>query len=172
MPLTYNAIASTTVGAGGAANITFSSIPSTYTDLILKLSLRGSYSVVAYSMSMRFNSDTGNNYTLRSLYGDGSAAGSEVSSGISYLPVLINGNSATSSTFGNAEVYIPNYGGSTQKSISADAVSESNATTTYAYLHAGIWTGTSAITSITLNALSSYVFNQYSTATLYGISKT
>lgn len=167
---TYVAIATTTIGSGGAADITFTSIPSSYTDLIIKLSARGSYSVQAYSMSMRFNSDTGNNYTTKALYGSGTTSGSETSSSISYIPVLINGNSSTASSFGSAEIYIPNYTKSKQKSSYTSAFSETNATGAYLYTTSNVWTGTSAITSITLNALSSYVFNQYSTATLYGIA--
>jgi len=168
---TYKAIATTTVGAGGSAAITFSSIPSTYTDLLIKISLRGSYSVQAYSASLRFNSDTGNNYTTLSLYGSGTTFGSEVNTNISYILYAIDGDSSTSNTFANGEIYIPNYTGSVAKSVLADSVTENNANAAYMYANSAIWTGTAAISTITLNAVSSYNFLQYSTATLYGISK-
>jgi len=74
----------------------------------------------------------------------------------------------TASTFGNGQVYIPNYAGSNNKSTSADTVSEDNATLAYSALTAGLWSNTAAITSITIAAVTN--FAQYSTAYLYGIS--
>jgi hypothetical protein len=79
-----------------------------------------------------------------------------------------SGNGATASTFGNGEVYIPNYAGSTNKSMSADGVSENNGTEAYTDLIANLWSNTSAITSILLYP-DSGTWQQYSTATLYGI---
>jgi hypothetical protein len=85
---------------------------------------------------------------------------------IGFIPT----NGCTANTFGNGEIYIPNYAGSTQKSVSADAVAENNsATYIYSALNAGLWTGTAAITSIKL-LIPSYNFVQYSTAYLYGVS--
>ena len=74
---------------------------------------------------------------------------------------------ATASTFGNAEIYIPNYASSNNKSVSADFVSETNAADAIFGLTAGLWANTSAITSIKLTPAAA--FAQYSTATLYGI---
>jgi hypothetical protein len=78
------------------------------------------------------------------------------------------GSTATSNTFGNFTLYIPNYAGSTQKSMICEAVTENNATNAAARLCAYLHTGTSAINIITLTAASG-TFVQYSTATLYGI---
>ena len=87
--------------------------------------------------------------------------------------MLGTGSTATSNTFGNSELYIPNYAGSTNKSSSADAVAESNTTTVFAYLNAALWSSTAAITSITLTPDAGGAnFVQYSTATLYGIKNT
>ena len=73
MANTYVAIATVTVGSGGAANITFSSIPQTYTDLLLSLSLRGAASQSFNDNLIKFNSSTAN-YTNRYIYGNGASA--------------------------------------------------------------------------------------------------
>ena len=175
MANTFVKIASVTVGAGGASSISLTSIPATYTDLVLKCSVRGAANFNPRNFYLNFNSDTGNNYPFRFLYSNGSSAGSSNSTSegftstawIGYIP----GNTATATTFGNTEIYVPNYAGSKYKSISSDAVTENNATTAFASIHAATWNSTSAITSIQLTCSNSENFAQYSTATLYGIKK-
>ena len=164
---TYIKIASNTVGAGGAANVTFSSIPATYTDLVLKASARST--VAEDTFGIRFNSDSGSNYPYRGLEGNGSTPRSF--SGTNTLVGLgrMSQSSFTASTFGNNEFYIPNYTSSNYKSVSIDAVNENNATTAIAELAAGLWNSTAAISNIQVIP-SSGNFAQYSTFTLYGIS--
>jgi hypothetical protein len=79
----------------------------------------------------------------------------------------------TANTFSNGEMYIPNAFGSTYKSVSADAVAENNASTAYMAMQAGLWSSTAAINQITLtpDTATSPLFQQYSTASLYGILK-
>ena len=169
---TFVKIATVTVGAGGAANIEFTSIPSTYTDLCLKFSLRSADTSTLSAIT--FNNDSSiSNYSQKRLYGDGSTATSDTSTSLGYLsPIGADASGYTANSFGNAEIYIPNYAGSTNKSVSIDAVLESNlATGVFATLTAGLWSQTSAITSIKFAPFST-TFVQYSTATLYGISKT
>ena len=168
MPDTFTLIASSTVGAGGAANITFSSIPSTYTDLCIKVSIRTSYSDQYDGLTFTFNGSTAN-FSTRQLYGTGSSALSN--SGSNNGGPLINANTSTSNTFGNAEIYIPNYAGSSYKSVSSDGVTENNATQAFGGVIATLWSNTSAITSIVLGSANSSTILQYSTAYLYGISK-
>jgi len=168
MANTYVKIGSTvTVGAGGAASIDFTSIPATYTDLVIKASLRTDYASSNDWVKISFNSVT-TNLSQRNLYGTGSAANS---SNDTVIYLGIDGASATASTFGNTEFYIPNYAGSTNKSLSADSVSENNATAARTDLAAGLWSNTAAITAIKLAPYSGTIFTQYSTATLYGILK-
>jgi len=167
MALTYQAIATVTVGSGGAASMAFSSIPATYTDLLIKISARHTTSETSNDILATFNGST-SSFTARRLYGDGSSAASDTNARTIGLTV---GASATASTFGNSEVYIPNYAGSNNKSYSADQLGETNATLAYAILNAGLRSDTSAITSISL-APASGNFVQYSTATLYGIKNT
>jgi len=73
----------------------------------------------------------------------------------------------TANTFASAEIYIPNYTSSNYKSLSVDFVGENNATTSYQYFTAGLFSNTSAITSLVIDGTDNFV--QYSTATLYGI---
>ena len=164
---TYTKIASNTVGAGGTASVTFSSIPSTYTDLVLRASPRST--AVEDTFGIRFNSDSGSNYPFRGLEGNGATARSF--SGTNTLVGLgrMSQSNFTASTFGNNEFYIPNYTSSNYKSVSIDAVNENNATTAITELAAGLWNSTAAINTI-LILPSSGSFAQYSTFTLYGIS--
>ena len=174
MALTYQAIATVTVGSGGASNIEFTSIPGTYTDLLVKVSARQDAAGTNGQFQMRFNGSSSTIYSRRKIYGDGSSALSNSGSSedaFQYIDVPRTG--ATANTFGNVEIYIPNYAGSNNKSISIDAVTEQNGTTAYAEFYAGLWASTSAITSITLIPMgASEKFLQYSTATLYGIKNT
>jgi hypothetical protein len=163
MANTYTAIATVTVGSGGAASMTFSSIPQTYTDL--KIVASGRSTAGSLDINVKLNNQT-TNFTRRVIYGDGT---DDLSTAISDNAWLYsNGSTYTASTFSNCEIYIPNYTSSNYKSISSDSAIENNATTAYLILNAGLWSDTSAITSIVLAQLSGN-FVEHSTATLYGI---
>jgi hypothetical protein len=170
-------ISTVTVGSGGAANITFSNIPQTYTDLCILLSSRAvSNGDTHCSLKVSFNgSPSGTSYSNRWLYGAGSGAGSNSNTTQDAIRFIyaVNGSSATASTFANTLIYIPNYAGSNNKSASLDAVTENNATEALATLQAGLWSNTSPITSVVLTPhyVSNETFAQYSSATLYGIRK-
>ena len=171
MANTYVKIATVTVGSGGSANMEFTSIPSTYTDLNLVISARctraQNYSDVGY----QFNGITSGVYSYRWLRGSGSAATSVNASGIGngYIGVF-NAANSTSSTFTNSAFYIPNYTSSNNKASSVDTVQENNATEAWALLGANLYSQTTAVSSIKLYSIDGDNFAQYSTATLYGIS--
>lgn len=166
---TYTLISSVTVGSGGATSISFNSIPATYTDLLIKWSARTDYSGAALRYeSISFNSNT-SNYSWRTLYGSGSTPDS-LNGTTERLSAYNPAATATASTFSNNEMYIPNYAGSNNKSYSTDSVTENNATSAYATLVAGLWSNTSAITSITLTPqYTTTGYQQYSTFYLYGV---
>jgi hypothetical protein len=168
MPTTFTKIASVSVGLLGASSIDFTSIPSTYTDLCVKLSVRTD-GINAPWLLLRFNGST-SSYTQRYVYGTGAAAASTTVGTANYmnLAAAINSTSQTISTFASADVYVPNYAGSTNKSVSTDTAQENNATTAYATLAAGLWSNTSAINQVTFFPETGN-FAQYSTAVLYGI---
>ena len=165
MANTYTLIASSTVGSGGAANMDFQNIPSTYTDLMLRICARSTQSNVVGTMVLEFNASSAN-FTSKFLEGSASAVSSY--SGSNYVGP-VTGDTATASTFGSIDFYVPNYTGSAYKSFSSDSVTENNATAAYQALGAGLWSQTAAITRITI-APSSGSFKEYSTAYLYGIS--
>ena len=167
MPLqNMKAIQTVTVGAGGAASIDFTSIPQTYTDLHLLVSLREESSTSAVAF-IKFNNSTANR-SERYIQGNGSSATSGTTS---VLQFIVCQPSDTASTFGNASIYIPNYTSSNFKSVSSDSVSENNATGAFSRLVAGLWSDTSAINQITITTNTGDVA-EYSTATLYGVSNT
>jgi len=171
MALTYQAIATVTVGSGGASNIEFTSIPGTYTDLKIVISSRSTQAALGEANRISFNGNTTNtDYTQKRLLGTGSAASSQ--SQTTRETFFNVGANATASTFANSEIYIPNYTSSNQKSASIDSVTENNGTEAYAALIAINWSGTAAITSVSFTSENSANFVQYSTATLYGIKNT
>jgi hypothetical protein len=165
MANTYVEIGSVS-GNGSNATLEFTSIPATYTDLAVKLSLRGTLSGSGGYFSLRFNSLTTN---LSGRYIQGLGSGTPVSS--TFVPWgKVCDTSTTANTFASTDIYIPNYAGSSYKSISIDTVTENNATAADAVLVAGLWSSTAAISSIQI-VISAGAFANYSTATLYGISK-
>lgn len=162
MPNTFTLIASSTVGAGGASSIDFTSIPSTYTDLCLIYSGRTTTAGNDDEALISFNgSSTG--ITQRNIYGNGSSAASGTTP--NQFAGSVNATGSTANTFANIQIYIPNYAGSSNKSYSIDSVAENNATAIIMRLAAGLWSNTAAINRVTLTL----GFAQYSTAYLYGI---
>ncbi len=167
LPNTFELINSSTVTSSTASGITFSSIPSTFTDLCLKLMIRcdgGGGQAILMDLN-----NSSSNFTVRLIEGSGSAA----SSGSTTVPLVgtATGTGSTSNTFTNAEVYIPNYAGSNNKSYSADSAMETNATTAYLNLIAGLWSNSAAISTIKIYTSSGTNLVQNSTAYLYGIIK-
>ena len=164
MPVTYEPIATTTLSSA-QSSVSFSSIPGTYTDLVLVsvASLN-----TADDVFVRFNSDTNNNYSYTLLYGSGSAAGSvsDINNGrllIDYYgtPSTTNGdciNIFTVMNYSNATTYKTALTRANRASSGVDAL-------------VGLWRSTSAINTITLTAGASTArtFSSGSTFTLYGI---
>lgn len=169
MAATLTAIASSTVGAGGATTIVFSSIPQIYNDLLLVCSLRQDGANVTFQNNLRFNGDTGTNYSGVVLTGSGTVAFSGITSTTAIRIGQVNGANSTANTFSNAEIYIPNYRGAVNKAVMSFGVLENNATEGYIESAACIWNNTAAITSITIIRPSTFNYVQYSSATLYGI---
>lgn len=168
MAYTYSKIASVTVGSGGSSSIDFLAIPQNYTDLLIKLSLRGDEAATHDANYVKFNFSS-TSFSWRQLYGTGSAAGSNSSGSGNGAFGYMTGSTATANTFASTDIYIPNYAGSSYKSFSIDAVAENNATATGSGLLAMMWSNISPINSITLTPGGGTVFVQYSSATLYGI---
>ena len=174
MANTYTLIEGKTLGTT-AANVEFTAIPSTYTDLKLVASIRTDRTAsAAENIRVQFNSDTSSVYSARILDADGSSAYSSSNSAqASILGGYGNTDLTTSNTFGNFEMYIPNYlSTTTAKSISSDSVVENNATLGFNVMIAGLWNpaAQAAITSIKLFPQLGPNFKTSSTFYLYGIS--
>ena len=168
MANTFELIASVTL-ASSQSTMAFTSIPGTYTDLVLKVSPRSDRtSGVWNAMSLTVNGST-STYSSRYVEGGDSVATSGTGSTSSFQ--MNSTGLLYSSTFANNEIYIPNYASSNYKSFSIDSVSEGNQSGgVYQTMIAGLWSTTAAITSITLTSLSTGTnFVQYSTAYLYGV---
>ena len=168
MANTFELIASYTA-SGSVASIDFTSIPSTYTDLCLKYSLRSDRAGQNNdALFLKINNNM-TSLSTRLIEGDGSSAASYSTSSTSTKSGLADGASATSNTFASGEIYLPNYAGSTNKSYSGDSVTENNATSAISLLAAGLWSNTAAINQLTL--VPGYGTNWviYSTAYLYGV---
>ena len=173
MANTYTLIASNTLSSA-AASVTFSSIPNTYTDLVLKISARTDAATIwGGNIQLELNGSSGSTslYSNTELTGSGSAATSARNSGSGQWygdggRIDTAGN--TANTFTSDEWYISNYTASQNKTASRSNASEQNATAAYINVSANLWRSTSAITSIFIN---SYAGNFVSGSTfyLYGI---
>jgi hypothetical protein len=168
MTANYVLLERITVGAAGASSVSFNNIPQTgYTDLKVVGSARSTTSSqVAEALLVTFN--TGGTYSSKYLQGVGS--GTPASGSFAQFAGQIADPGATTNTFSNFEIYIPNYTSSNQKSYLVDTVSENNATTGYTTLIAGLWSGTAAITTLSLSRNTGGNFAQYSTFSLYALA--
>ena len=161
MPNTYEPIATQTLGTA-ASTVTFSSIPSTYTDLVLVCN--PTTNVTTGQITIRLNGDTGTNYSRLMLWGNGSTAGTAAYANESYA---YSGYYTTLWTTPTANIFnILNYSNtSTNKTIlgrSSNAAEASIASV-------NLWRGTAAISSIQLGISVAGTYSVGSTFTLYGI---
>ena len=174
LPGEYESIATVTVGAGGAVSADFTSIPSTYQHLQIRFIEREETGVATGTsqLQVRFNNDSGSNYNLHRLYGNGSSELSD-NAGASVTSIRVSGNSAASSTadvFGAGIIDILDYTNTnkntTVRSLAGADFNDSNG---IIFFSSGLWRNTAAITSIQITNLAGVDHNQYSHFALYGI---
>lgn len=147
MPSSRILISSQTL-TSSAASVTFSSIPSTYTDLVLRTSTRTDAGAT-YESFLRYTLNGSPTYSTTELrQQNGTVASVRVTSGGYWRGGYIPTPTVTSNTFGSSELYIPNYTGSTSKAASHFGVQENNATQASIAVAAELADLTSAITSI------------------------
>jgi len=172
----FESISTVTVGAGGTSTVTFSSIPSTYTHLQLRVfaqTNRGTYGRDGFIM--RFNSDSGSNYSYHYLVGDGSTIGAGGASSQSQMRTPeVTSTTAGSTTFGGFIMDILDYSNvSKNKTVRMLGGGDHNGTIAglgaQVELSSGGWYSTSAISSITLSPNVGTSISQYSKFALYGI---
>jgi len=149
--------------------IQFTSIPQDGTDLLLLTSIRtdrnvangGNFNPIGLNGSYA-------NFTSRELRGTGSSVATYTDT---VVYVVGAGSDDTGNTFGNSILYIPNYTGSTNKSLSIDGVGENNASAAVQSIRAGLWSQTAAITSLSVKGIETYNMIAGSTFSLYKITK-
>jgi len=160
---TYTPIATQTLGSA-AASITFSSIPSTYTDLRLVLT---STTSAADTWILQFNGDTANNYSATVLDGNGTTAASSNNTSQASIRLFFAGTTSTTVPE-TLSVDVFSYAGSTNKTLLATSSTDQNGSGTVE-LCAGLWRSTAAITQVTLKLLGGNNFATGSIATIWGI---
>jgi hypothetical protein len=153
---------------GSSATLEFASIPQTFTDLVVKISLRQSsnngnpYTPITFALN-----SSATNKTSRYLLGEGTGvSGTSYTEFYAWTPSSL----ATANTFSSIELYLPNYTGSTNKSISLDGATENNATANMLAIGAALWSNTAAITGVSFTTTAGN-FVTGSTASLYGVLK-
>ena len=169
MPSTYTLISSNVLSSS-AASVTFSAIPATYTDLVLRISARNDRAVTDGTLRLTVNGNSSSIYSYSFLQGNGSAASSNRSAAIANVSdIPLVGSSATSNTFSSIEIYIPSYAASQNKPVSIFGVNETNATAIEMKANAALIASTAAISSIELTNVSTFQFVSGSSFYLYGI---
>jgi hypothetical protein len=167
----FEAIASTTLGST-TSTVTFSSIPSTYEHLQLRLYLRAGYSNPYATIRLRLNSDSGSNYTNHWVYGNGSgvSASGNVSE-TAYRWLFIPAATGTSNAFGCAVIEILDYA-TTSKYTTIRGIEGQDQNTSgygYAFLHSSLWLNTAAVTTLTFTSEETNGFVSGSVFALYGL---
>lgn len=158
MARTYEPIATTTLSVA-AVDINFTSIPATYTDLVLVL--HGGFATNTSDLYTQFNSDTGTNYSNTDLRGNGTAAASSRTSGVAYIRHNQNNVDSPSTwviqvmSYANTNVF--------KTALSAFASAGAGVERTV-----GLWRSTNAITDIKVYTSSGNLSSGF-TASLFGV---
>jgi hypothetical protein len=156
-----------------AASVTFSAIPGTFTDLMLKMSARES--INGLDISVEVNADSATNYSRMVLGTTNNTPYSQRFANQAYAYIIgqVNSSVATANTFSNSELYIANYSATGAKQLSSFGVTESNVAsgdyTTTQTVVANLYRGTAAITIVKISASANFVAG--SRFDLYGILK-
>jgi len=165
LPGSYDAIGVVDVGVGGQSTVTFSSIPSTYKHLQIRLMARGS-SGSAENVLLKYNGSTSTYFALHQLYGDGATAYATADSATgNNLTGYVSG---ATDTFGIAIIDILDYANTNKYKVNRTLTGFDNNGSGFILLRSGLWQNTNAITQIDLN-LGSTTFQRYSSIALYGI---
>lgn len=166
----YESIATVTVGSGGATDVTFSSIPSTYKHLQIRVMAKNSYTSAngVYNMYTVLNADTGSNYARHLLQGDGSSvtAVASTTQTKAYTGLFASGSTTS---FAVAVIDILDYANTNKyKTIRSLTGADFNGSGEV-WFQSSLWQNTNAINSIKFTSESGYNVGQYSSFALYGI---
>lgn len=169
---TYVALDKVTVSGSSTTSVTFSSIPSTYTDLVIVASTRDNRpSSVDDGLSFRFNSDSGSNYSETFIYGNGSTSANVRTTNSTFGNVrYIPGSTAATGDLSTTIIHLMNYSNTTTYKT---LLSRSGSASSTVAANVNLWRSTSAINQITFyggSPTTGYVFTSGSTFSLYGIA--
>jgi hypothetical protein len=168
----YESIATVSVGGGGSASISFTSIPSTFKHLQIRAIARSNFSsgTAGDFLGVRLNSDTGNNYANHNLYGDGSTvAAFATTSQPEMYGQRVSGSDSASSIFGTFVIDLLDYANTNKNSVIRNLGGFDSNGFGRIYFNSGLWLNTAAVTSITIFPGSGSSIDQYSSFALYGI---
>lgn len=165
LPSTMTPIATQTLNSA-AASMSFTNIPQQYTDLYIVTSTKGTNSGGSEVYFMRFNSDSGTNYSYTEIYGSGVSAGSGGSSNSSAGSRAGRLTGLNSTEFATNIIHIQNY---SSTSVYKTSLTHEREASGWLSTNVSLWRSTSAITSITFYSNSGYNTGAGSTVTLYGI---
>ena len=169
MPNTFVLIDNKTLSSN-QNTVEFTSIPATYTDLMVKVSARSTRGSLG-DVVIRFNNSSSNLVNAR-FYGQ--MGGSPSASANSSEWTNCTSDGSATNTFSNIDYYIPEYASSKYKTWSVDNVAEGSGTNAFITLGAGVWENTAAINTIQIRDVSDANANNLksgSTFHLYGILK-
>lgn len=162
----FDSIATVTVGAGGATNAEFASIPGTYNHLQIRAIVRSTSGGYA---GVTFNSDTANNYASHELYGDGSNAAAAAYTTRADIPLMPTATSSGTNIFTGLIIDILDYTNTNKyKTLRSLEGYDANGSG-YVELQSGLWQSTNAITSVKITCAYGQSWQQYSHFALYGI---
>jgi hypothetical protein len=174
----YESISTVTVGAGGASTVTFSSIPSTYQHLQIRVFVqtnRGTF--CRDNLKVIFNADSGANYADHEIYGDGASVGAGATTSATSMSIGTVGTSAVLSSllFGGRIIDVIDYANASKyKTVRSIGGVDMNGTGVSGIgglvdFKSGLWQSSTAINSMTFTTGVGTSFNQYSSFALYGI---
>lgn len=167
----YESIATTTVGGGGVADITFSSIPSTYKHLQIRFIARTTRAFAGDLLALQFNGDTASNYAFHLLTGNGaSASAGATTSTTNIVAGRLSGATANANTFGTGVIDILDYANSNKYRTTRSLTGQDNNGSGFITLYSGLYQSATAVNSIRFfSSLGANDFVQYSSFALYGI---
>ena len=166
----FESIATTTVGSGGSSSVTFSSIPSTYTHLQLRILARTTVTNDSDFCGIRFNSDSSSVYNEHGLYGNGSSASAMYNTSTYCIVQRIPTDQFGANIFGAIVLDILDYKDTNKYKVTRHLGGFDSNGGGQIFLESNLWRSTSAISTITITPSNSGPsFVQYSHFALYGI---
>lgn len=169
MALTYKVIQSQEIGSGGIGQLTLNSIPSTYDDLVVFISMRGtgSFNTGTYAVQWQFNNTTSNRSGRRWYTVSGNPTGQDTAISVGIIP----GANSAANAFAGVKIYIPDYKNTSRaKPFIADSIAPGDSSNYEIDRQVELWDDSSAISRIDFTVPVGN-FAQYTTITLIGISK-